>query len=65
MTPEQSKQLKVGDIVCFNGTQSDRGKITAVEARYVMIKWKDDGQESITGHNNMKPIELIRASKAR
>jgi hypothetical protein len=64
MTPEQSKTLKVGAVVCFNGEPTDRGKITAIESRYVVIKW-DDGNASFTGHNNMQRIELIRASKAR
>jgi hypothetical protein len=62
MTPEQSKNLKVGTRVCFRGDPSDRGKITAVESRYVTIKW-NDGHESLTGHNHMDRVELLAAKK--
>jgi hypothetical protein len=60
MTPEQSKQLKVGTRVCFDGDQTDRGKVTAIHMRYVTIKW-EDGHESFTGHNDMKRVELVGA----
>jgi FKBP-type peptidyl-prolyl cis-trans isomerase 2 len=58
MTPEQSKKLKVGDNVCFNADQTDRGKVTAIQTRYVTIKW-DDGHQSFAGHKEMKRIELL------
>jgi hypothetical protein len=56
--------LKVGAIVCFNGVPTDLGKVAEIQANYVTIKW-DDGHESITGHVNMRRVELVRASKAR
>jgi hypothetical protein len=59
MTPEQSKHLKVGALVCFSGDPSDRGKITAVESRYVTIKL-EVGHESLTGHNHMDRVDLVR-----
>ena len=59
MTAEQSKQLKVGDHVCFNGEHADHGRVTAIEERYVTIKW-DDGHKSIAGHKDMKRIERIK-----
>jgi hypothetical protein len=46
MTPEESKKLKVGDRVCFNGDPANSGNVTAVEAQYVTIKW-NDGHESL------------------
>jgi hypothetical protein len=58
MTPEDSKQLRVGTRVCFNGDQTDRGKVTAVEARYVTIKWKD-GHRSYSGHRDMDRVRLL------
>jgi hypothetical protein len=64
MTSEQSKQLKVGTLVCFNGEKADRGKITAIQSRYVTIKW-DDGHKSFTGHNNMQRIERIPERKTQ
>jgi hypothetical protein len=38
MTPEQSKQLKVGTRVCFNGDPADSGKVISIEARYVTMR---------------------------
>ena len=64
MTAAQSKQLKVGDCVCWNGNPADRGTVTASHARYVTIKW-DDGHESFTGHDEMKRVELVRAHKSK
>jgi hypothetical protein len=62
MTPEQSKNLKVGARVCFRGDPSDRGKITAGESRYVTIKWEDRHQ-SFTAHNRMDRVDLVVAKK--
>jgi hypothetical protein len=59
MTPAQSKKLNIGTQVCFNGDQADRGKVTAIEARYVTIKW-DDGHQSFSGHGAMDRVELLR-----
>jgi hypothetical protein len=59
MTPDQSRLLKVGSRVCFNGDQTDRGKVTAVQARYVTIKW-DDGHQSFSGHGEMDRVELVK-----
>jgi hypothetical protein len=64
MTSEQSKQLKVGTRVCFDGDQADRGTVTANQARYVTIKW-DDGHESFTGHNEMQRAELVSIRKLK
>ena len=63
MTPTQSKQLKVGARVCFNGNKSDRGTVTATHARYVTIKW-DDGHESFTAHHEMKRVERVVTRKS-
>jgi hypothetical protein len=62
MTPEQSKKLKVGDRVCFNDNTADRGKVSAILARYVTIKW-DDGHQSFTGHKEMRRVKLLAATK--
>jgi hypothetical protein len=62
VTPERSKQLKVGTRVCFNGNPADGGKVTAINIRYVTIKW-DDGHQSFTGHNEMNRVELLAAKK--
>jgi hypothetical protein len=62
MTGEQSKRLKVGTRVFFNGNPADGGKVTAINIRYVTIKWDDDHQ-SVTGHNEMNRVELLAAKK--
>jgi len=59
MTSKQSRQLKVGDRVCFNGEQADSGTVTAIEHRFVIIKWQD-GHKSYTGHGDMNRVELVR-----
>jgi hypothetical protein len=62
MTSEQSKKLQVGTRVCFNGNAADGGKVIAIQARYVTIKW-DDGHQSLTGHNDMARVELLVTKK--
>jgi hypothetical protein len=59
MTPEQSRKLKVGNSVCFNGDTTDLGKVTAIYGTYVTIKW-EDGHESLTGHTHMQRVELVK-----
>jgi hypothetical protein len=58
MSSEHSKQLRVGELICFNDNPADRGKVTAIQMRYVTIKW-DDGHQSLSGHNAMKRFELV------
>jgi hypothetical protein len=62
MTPDQSKKLKVGTRVCFNGDQADGGTVVATDLRYLTIKW-DDGHRSYTGHKEMKRVELLAAKR--
>jgi hypothetical protein len=64
MTAEQSKKLKVGTRVCFNGDPADSGNVIAVQARYVVIKWQD-GHKSFTGHGDMKRIDLVGPPKVK
>jgi hypothetical protein len=58
MTSDQSRKLKIGSRVIFNGDQADRGTVTANSARYVTIQW-EDGHESYTGHKEMERVELM------
>jgi hypothetical protein len=62
MTPKQSQALKVGSRVCFNGDETDRGKVTAVQGKYVTIKW-EDGHVSFTGHSHMERVEVLAGTK--
>ena len=59
MTFDESRKLKRGTRVCFNGDPADLGPVTAVESRYVTVK-RDDGHRSFTGHKNMQRVELAR-----
>jgi hypothetical protein len=59
MTRDQSRKLKVGNTVCFNGDPQDSGTVTAIYGTYVTIKWKD-GHESFTGHSHMDRVELVK-----
>jgi hypothetical protein len=58
MTSKQSRALKVGNRVCFNGEPAHSGTVTAIEHRFVIIKWRD-GHRSYTGHGDMKRVELL------
>jgi hypothetical protein len=60
--PRTIQKLKVGDRVCFNDNPVDRGKVTAILARYVTIKW-DDGHQSFTGHKEMRRVGLLATKK--
>jgi small-conductance mechanosensitive channel len=63
MTGDQSRQLKVGDRVCWNADENDKGTVTAIHIRYITIKW-DDGHESFTGLNEMKRVERVVTRKS-
>jgi hypothetical protein len=62
MTPKQSKKLKVGTRVYWNGEPTDCGNVTANHAAYVTIKW-DDGHQSLSSHNDMKRVKLTPAKR--
>jgi hypothetical protein len=60
VTSEQSKKLMVGDRVFFNRDNADGGKVTAINVRYVTIKW-DDGHQSFSGHRHMDRVQFASA----
>jgi hypothetical protein len=64
MTPDESRNLKPGTRVCFNGDPADVGTVTATNTKYVTIKWIDK-HESFTGHKNMQRVELVSPGRAR
>jgi hypothetical protein len=57
MTPEDSRKLKPGDRVIFDGYKTDTGTVRATSFRYVAIKWRDE-HESFTGHDSMDRVSL-------
>ena len=64
MNSDESRKLKPGTRVCYNGDPADLGTVTATETRYVTIKW-DDGHRSFTGHKNMKRVKLVSQGRTK
>jgi hypothetical protein len=60
MTGEQSRQLGVGDRVCWNGDQNDRGTVTEKNWAGVTVKWNNRSQQTIL-HNDMERFERAAA----
>jgi hypothetical protein len=60
MNSEQSKKLKIGTRVCFDGEPTDCGIVKDNQLRYVTIKW-EDGHQSYTSHKEMRRVELLAA----
>jgi hypothetical protein len=52
MTGEQSRQLKVGDKVCWQNDQADRGTVTERSWSGLTIKWDSRGEQRVL-HNDM------------
>ena len=61
MTGEQSRGLKVGERVCWDGSKNDQGWVAAVAWRGVEIHW-DDGKKTSTLHNDMEKVERAPAN---
>ncbi len=58
MTGEQSRELRVGDRVCWDNSTADRGTVSDVDWRGVTIKW-DDGHTNSVSHNDMARVERV------
>ena len=56
MTGEQSRQLKVGDRVCWGATTTDLGTVIGTSWSEVTIAW-DDGESGSVSHNDMAKVE--------
>ena len=55
MTGDQSRELKVGDRVCWN---EDQGIITETNWAGVTIKWDNRSEQAIL-HNDMAQVGLV------
>jgi hypothetical protein len=60
MTGEQSRLLKVGDRVCWQKNNEDRGIVTEKNWAGVTIKWDSRSEQSIL-HNDMGQLERMAA----
>jgi len=61
MTPDQSKQLKVGQRVAWHDSSTDQGTVIATDWSGVQIVW-DNGKDQFLHHNNMTEVEVSRAN---
>jgi hypothetical protein len=57
VTPEQSRQLKVGQRVSWQNDERDRGNVVERDWSGVRIRW-DNGKTSFHHHNDMREIGL-------
>jgi hypothetical protein len=64
MTGEQSKRLKVGARVCFNGEEADQGMVKATNRKYITIAWHD-GHTSLQAHDDMRRVHLAAPIKLK
>ena len=55
MTPEQSRNLNVGERVSWLGDDQDRGVVVERDWSGVKISW-DNGKTSFYHHNDMRDI---------
>ena len=58
MTGDQSRLLKVGDRVCWQKDQADRGSVAAMNWAGVTVKWDNRSKQDIL-HNDMAQIGLV------
>jgi len=56
MTGDQSRKLKVGDRVCWNGDKNDQGTVSETNWAGLTIKWDNRSEQTIL-HNDMGLVE--------
>lgn len=61
MTGEHSRQLKVGDRVCWDMSRTDLGTVIGANWSEVTIRW-DDGRIISAQHNDMGRVERVLAN---
>ena len=58
MTPEQSRNLNVGQRVFWHGDGDDRGTVVARDWSGVEIRW-DKGKSAFYHHNDMREVTHV------
>jgi hypothetical protein len=58
MTGDQSRLLKVGDRVCWQKDESDRGIVAAMNWAGITVKWDNRSKQDIL-HNDMGQVGLV------
>jgi hypothetical protein len=56
VTGDESRELKVGDRVCWNGDSNDQGTASETNWAGVTIKWDNRSEQTIL-HNDMALAE--------
>ena len=58
MTGDQSRELKIGDRVCWNSDENDQGTVTETNWADVTINWDNRSEQAIL-HNDMPQVEQV------
>jgi hypothetical protein len=58
MTGDQSRQLRIGDRVCWGNATTDLGTVKGTSWSEVTIAW-DNGDANSVGHNDMGRVERV------
>jgi hypothetical protein len=58
MTGQQSRQLKLGDSVCWQNDQADRGTVIETIWSGLTIKWSSRGEQRVL-HNDMGSMSVV------
>jgi len=63
MTGVQSRQLRVGDRLCWKKDNADRGFVTETNWAGITIKWDNRSRQTIL-HNDMASVDRVPAGFA-
>jgi hypothetical protein len=58
MTGQQSRQLKIGDKVCWQDDQADRGAVVETNWSGLTIRWDSRGEQRVL-HNDMGSMSFV------
>jgi hypothetical protein len=61
MTPDESRNLNVGQRVAWHDRSTDKGTVIATDWSGVKIAW-DDGKEQFFHHNDMTEVSIRSAN---
>jgi hypothetical protein len=62
MTGDQSRQLSVGDRVCWGATTTDLGIVVEKNWAGITVKWENRSKQEIL-HNDMAQVGLVPFKK--
>jgi hypothetical protein len=60
MTGEQSRALSIGDRVCWQMDQADKGTVSAKHWTGITVRWDNRSEQTIL-HNDMRQLERTSA----